>query len=70
MGGMEKLISWLDGERGRRKRLAESLGILPGALSQWKRVPADRAEKVADITGIPAHELRPDVFRDPAKVAA
>lgn len=62
---MEKLISWLDEERGRRKRLAETLGILPGALSQWSQVPAIHAVKVAEVTGIPLHSLRPDVFPTP-----
>ncbi len=66
---MEKLITWLDGERGRRKRLADSLGIRPGALSQWSQVPATQAMKVAAITGIPAHELRPDVFMVPETAA-
>lgn len=62
---MEKLISWLDGERGRRTRLARTLGILPGALSQWTQVPATHAAKVSEVSGIPAHELRPDVFPTP-----
>lgn len=64
---MEHLIAWLDAERGRRKRLAEHLEIFPGALSQWNQVPATRATEVSDFTGIPLHDLRPDVFPTPAK---
>jgi DNA-binding transcriptional regulator YdaS (Cro superfamily) len=43
--------------------LAFKLGdITPQAISQWKRVPADRAIQVEALTGISRHELRPDVF--------
>lgn len=59
---MEHLIVWLDGERGRRTKLSEKLGILPSALSQWTQVPADRVLSVEAATGISRYELRPDVF--------
>lgn len=60
---MEKLLNWLDAERGRRARLAETLGVLPGAISQWTQVPHDRVLEVERITGISRHELRPDLSR-------
>lgn len=66
---MEKLIAWLDGERGRRVSLANALRIFPSALSQWKQVPSERCLEVARVTGIPVHELRPDVY-GPAKAPA
>jgi DNA-binding transcriptional regulator YdaS (Cro superfamily) len=47
-------------------KLAAHLGINPSAIPQWKRVPAHHAHRVSDITGIPVHELRPDVFREKA----
>lgn len=59
---MEHLIKWLNDERGRRGKLAASLGITSGALSQWTQVPADRVIAVEQITGISRHDLRPDVF--------
>lgn len=59
---MEKLIAWLDSERGRRVRLAAELKIGPSALSQWQAVPAERVLDVERVTGISRHELRPDVF--------
>ena len=43
-------------------RLAEALGKQPSTISQWKSVPAEHVRKVEAFTGIPAHELRPDVF--------
>lgn len=48
--------------RVRRSALAKSLGITPGAVSQWVRVPAERVVEVERATGIPREELRPDLF--------
>lgn len=66
---MKKLLEWFDEKRGRKVRLARGLGLTPGAISQWKQVPADKAVDVSSITGIPVEELRPEVFRTP-KVGA
>lgn len=59
---MEHLLTWLNAERGRRIRLAETLGVYPSALSQWGQVPAERCLEVEAVTGISRHDLRPDVF--------
>jgi pyruvate kinase len=67
---MEQLTAWLNAERGRRQKLAEALEIFPSALSQWNQVPATRATEVSAFTGIPLHELRPDVFPVPTKEGA
>ncbi|MBX3504455.1 MAG: helix-turn-helix domain-containing protein [Parvibaculum sp.] len=67
---MEALISWLNEQRGRRSRLSETLGIVPSALSQWDRVPAERVLDVERITGISRHDLRPDIYgASPAEAA-
>lgn len=48
---------------GGPKKLSEAIGALtPQAVSQWKRVPADRAIAVEALTGISRHDLRPDIF--------
>jgi DNA-binding transcriptional regulator YdaS (Cro superfamily) len=60
-GGPAKLAAALT-ERG--------IKITPQAISQWKRVPADRAILVEVITGISRHELRPDVFGGHPETAA
>lgn len=59
---MDKFTEWLKAERGRASRLAESLNIKPGAISQWDRVPAERVGDVSRATGIPPQVLRPDIF--------
>lgn len=59
---MDDLITWLDQERGRRKALAEYLGIGQNSLSQWKAVPPEKVRQIEAFTGISRFKLRPDVF--------
>ena len=49
-------------ERGLRLRVARALGITHGAVSQWRRVPAERVIAVEGLTGIPREQLRPDLY--------
>lgn len=58
---MNKLLDYLNAERGRRKALAAHLGIFPSAISMWSQVPTEQVKKVAAHTGISARELRPDL---------
>ena len=54
---------------GTSRALAEMVGVTPQALGQWGRVPAGRVLKVEKITGVPRHELRPDLY-PPSDAAA
>lgn len=36
--------------------------ITPQAISQWRQVPAGRVLDVERVTGVPRHELRPDIY--------
>lgn len=47
---------------GTGDRLASELGITPQALSQWDKVPPLRVLDVERVTGVPRHELRPDIY--------
>jgi len=42
--------------------LADPLGISIQAISQWDEVPPLRVIAVERITGVPRHELRPDLY--------
>jgi pyruvate kinase len=44
--------------RGAVTRIASALNISTAAVSQWKRVPADRVDDVAELFGIEAESLR------------
>jgi len=43
--------------------LAAHLGITRHAIYQWDRVPAERLGQVMEVTGLEAHEIRPDLFK-------
>lgn len=47
-------------------KAAEALGISnPSVVLNWRKrqsIPADKVMAVSKLTGIPPHELRPDVF--------
>lgn len=46
--------------------LARELGVTRSAVSQWERVPLERVHDVARVTGLSAHDIRPDFFRQTA----
>lgn len=48
---------------GSKTKLAALVGVTLQAVSQWDKVPLARLMDVARVTGIPAQELRPDVFK-------
>ena len=45
--------------------LAKTLQVTPQAISQWVRVPVMHVLKIEQLTGVPRHELRPDVYPPP-----
>lgn len=59
---MEHLHSFFQSSYGSRSKLATALGITPGAITQWKAVPAEHVLKVEEFTGVSRYLLRPDVF--------
>lgn len=64
---MDALQKFLKAERGRANALADRLTISPSAISQWNRVPAERVLEIEQITGVPRHELRPDLYPAPSQ---
>lgn len=50
--------------------LAGALGITEQAVSQWDEVPPLRVLAVERVTGVPRHELRPDLYPAPADARA
>jgi DNA-binding transcriptional regulator YdaS (Cro superfamily) len=57
-------------EAGSISELGRRLGISQQAISQWKRVPLDWVLAVEKATNgkVPAHKLRPEMYRDYKRV--
>lgn len=51
-----------------RMTISRELGITHGAVYQWKKVPAERVLEVERVTGIPRHELRPDLYPEDREI--
>jgi hypothetical protein len=42
--------------------LARNLGVTRQAVSAWNRVPLKYVKRVSELTNIPHHRLRPDLY--------
>jgi DNA-binding transcriptional regulator YdaS (Cro superfamily) len=51
---------------GGASRIARSIGRHHATVLRWRQVPAQHARQVEALSGIPRHELRPDLFDPPA----
>lgn len=50
--------------------LARGLGLKRQAIYQWDRIPPNRVLRVEEITGVPRHRLRPDLYPQNREIAA
>ena len=56
--GLEKAVEI----KGSIAALARALGITRAAICQWDRIPAERVIAIEAATGVPRHDLRPDLY--------
>ncbi len=54
---------------GGARALAGRIGTSRQAVSKWDRVPAHWVRLMEQLTGVPAEQIRPDVFGRPLKLA-
>jgi DNA-binding transcriptional regulator YdaS (Cro superfamily) len=47
---------------GGPSKVAEHLGIVASAVTQWSRVPARHVPRLAALTGIRGRDIRPDLW--------
>ncbi len=60
---MNDALEMAKAKKGGASGLARAIGnITPQAVTQWKRVPVARVLDVERETGVPRHELRPDIY--------
>lgn len=57
------------GAAGGVRALARAVGVSQPAISNWKRVPADRVLSIEALTGVPRTELRPDLYPNDEQVS-
>lgn len=43
-------------------KLGKEINLSHSAISCWTRVPLRHCRKVSDLTGIPLHELNPEIW--------
>lgn len=51
-------------------RFSRAVGRPHSTILSWPRVPAERVVEIEEKTGIPRHELRPDLHLAPAAAPA
>jgi DNA-binding transcriptional regulator YdaS (Cro superfamily) len=66
------LISFRRRENLTQAQLAERIGVKPPAICKWesRRIPAERVVQVEQVTGVPRHLLRPDLYPKPKAARA
>ena len=62
--GIDKAVEAI----GSKSNLAKALKVSRGAISLWKKIPPLRVLRVELLTGVPRHELRPDLYPPPQKI--
>lgn len=69
---MSTFVEHLHEHRGATARIAREMGVTHAAVRQWRTngIPAERVLRLEELTGIPRHVLRPDIYPAPARRAA
>lgn len=47
---------------GNVNRLARLVGVPHQSIYKWRRIPAERVQIIAKMTGLSRHQLRPDLY--------
>ena len=67
---MDVIVKYLMENKGDQQtpgaayHIAKALGISKQAVFHWERVPEKHVIDVEEITGIPRHVLRPDLYSE------
>jgi DNA-binding transcriptional regulator YdaS (Cro superfamily) len=64
---LNPVIDMVKNVRGTAPLIAEALGILPGGVWQWRRVPAQHVLTIERLLKIPRYRIRPDLYPPPRR---
>jgi len=56
-------LCWAAVDSVGQAELARQVGVTRQAVWKWRKIPDQHLTKVHQITGIPLHELRPDLYQ-------
>lgn len=59
---MIEILSKAAKQVGGVTKLAKEIGIKHNGFYAWKEIPAKHVPAISKATGIPRHELRPDLY--------
>jgi hypothetical protein len=59
----DRIVTKIMATRGLPSIIARACGIAPQAVYQWRRVPPQWVQIVADITKWRPEDIRPDIFK-------
>jgi transposase-like protein len=63
----DRICEKIHGMRGMSAEIARACGIHRTAVYQWRRVPPERVQIVAELTEWTPEQIRPDIFKKPRK---
>lgn len=68
----ESLITWRKARELTQVEAGELLGVNQPTIAKWEsgKVSPGKALKVHQVTGIPLHVLRPDIYPKPQSIEA
>ena len=59
----DRIMRRIYAKRGLATQLAGELGVTYQAVQQWKRVPPEHVQSVAEMLDMKPEDIRPDIFR-------
>lgn len=70
MGEILSIVARGIAAAGSITKLAAEIGVKHQTFYSWTRVPAERVLDFERVTGIPRHEIRPDLYPAPAEASS
>lgn len=60
----DEIIDTVITKAGGTTALAKAIGVQPPSIYSWERIPPRHVPRISQLTDIPRHELRPDLWQE------